>query len=156
MEIRVVLDYTAKKIRDNSEYMILYLTEKDGSRKISMLTSVESFNILAFVLNNEDAPSPVTHAFIYHCLQALQAEIQKILIYDVTDAFLAKILIKDNRTGTIYELEINVIDGITVSCVCGCPIYVNEEVFQKYDDSRKILDFDQMLKNFDTGNATKH
>ena len=155
MEIRVTLDNEYVK---NPAYAEIQLTEKDGTRKLAMKMENHSFNKLLEVVNNIDLQSPLVHTSIYHCVQALQGDIEKIQIYDAIGFFKAKMFIKDQRADNTYALHINVIDGIIIASVCRCPIFVLEEVFQKYLDHIRLQEEQKpfrILEAFDYTTATK-
>src|SRR3989344_862743 len=152
MEIRVALDNTCTKYPD---YAIISLSEQGGTRKVAMHMENYSFGLLSLVLQNTDLKAPLVHASLFHCVQALQGDIEKIQIYDADGFFKTKIFINDRRADRTYTLEINVLDGIIIASICRCPIFILEEVFQKYSDQVNLWKDNLKLRLFEEFDHTK-
>ena len=70
--------------------------------------------------------------------------------------------LRDQRDDRTYGVEVNVIDGIIIALVAGCPIFVVEEVFKQSNEMLEIMARDfftaqaQMVFNHMTsGNGKK-
>ena len=47
--------------------------------------------------------------------------------------------LRDQRDDRTYGVEVNVIDGIIIALVAGCPIFVVEEVFKQSNEMLEIM-----------------
>ena len=85
---------------------------------------------IAFGLQNEDFPRPLTHVLMNRMIEKLDGSIDKVIIKAVQDGtFFASIFIKDSH-GTVMELDARPSDSLALSLRSGCQIFVEEEVFK--------------------------
>src|SRR3989344_3546407 len=148
MEIRVVLEPLLDQY--SVDDMRIILQEQNGARKIAIKIDESSLVNLATVLGNVDLRAPLVQAVFFHCVQALQGDIVKIVVHDIINGFFrTKIFIRDQRIDNVYSLDINVIDGVTIASICQCPIFIEEEVFNKYSENVKRFKEESIEKFFD-------
>ena len=112
---------------DNSPVVLL----KDrASRKALPIWIGDSEAIsIAFGLQNEDFPRPLTHVLMKRMIEDLDAKIEKIIIKSVQDrTFFASIYVRDSK-GKVMEFDARPSDSLALSLRAGCQIFVEDEVF---------------------------
>ena len=62
----------------------LVLSEEDGKRRFSVMIGEPEAQSIALKLNNKRSPRPLTHDLIKSLLSAFDAELKKVLIYDMS------------------------------------------------------------------------
>jgi len=84
---------------------------------------------IAFGLQNEDFPRPLTHVLMKRMIDDLDAKIEKVIIKAVQDrTFFASIYIR-NSQGEVMEFDARPSDSLALSLRAGCQIFVEDEVF---------------------------
>lgn len=120
------------------------LKEFGGNRNLTMGMDELSTEYMIAALQKRELPtSPATEA-LNTCLQCLQGNIEKLVVYGLVDGhFKSQMTLKDQRDERTYSVEVNVIDGIIIALVAGCPIFVVEEVFKQSNEEieRTARDF---------------
>lgn len=119
---------------DNRRYV--KLKEFGGNRNLIMGMDYLSAEYMAAALQKRELPgSPATEA-LNTCLQCLQGGVEKLVVYGLVDGqFKSQMTLKDQRDDRTYGVEVNVIDGIIIALVVGCPIFVVEEVFKQSNET---------------------
>jgi bifunctional DNase/RNase len=82
---------------------------------------------IALKINNKKAPRPLTHDLIKSILQSFDAQLVKVLIYDmVNDVFFSELQIKkDNK---IQIVDARTSDAVALAVRAECPIYIKSEI----------------------------
>ena len=85
---------------------------------------------IAFGLQNEEFPRPLTHVLMKQMIENLDAKIDKVIIKAVQDGtFFASIYIR-NAQGDVMEFDARPSDSLALSLRSGCRIFVEDEVFR--------------------------
>src|SRR5665647_109221 len=77
----------------------LVLSEEVGNRRFSVMIGEPEAQSIALKMNNKKSPRPLTHDLIKNLLNVFDADLQKVLIYDmVNDVFFSELYIqKDDK-----------------------------------------------------------
>ncbi len=126
------------KVVMSSEHdrQVIVLEEIDGARKFPIsIGFVEVFAIHRFV-NGQTPPRPFTHEFIGSILDALDVQVERVIVSDLREGtFYARLVA---RTGErLMEFDSRPSDGIALACRAHAPIFVEERVI-----SEAAQDFD--------------
>lgn len=85
---------------------------------------------IAFGLQNEEFPRPLTHVLMNRIVDKLEAKVDKVIIKAVQDGtFLASVYIRDVQ-GDVLEFDARPSDSLALSLRAGCQIFVEDDVFQ--------------------------
>jgi len=86
---------------------------------------------IAFGLQNDEFPRPLTHVLMTSIIEDLSAQVQKVVIKSVKDGtYFASIYLED-ASGRLLEFDARPSDSLALSLRAGCPIYIEEEVFDE-------------------------
>jgi len=105
----------------------LVLSEENGKRRFSVMIGEPEAQSIALKMNNKKAPRPLTHDLIKSLLQLFEAELEKVLIYDmVNDVFYAELYI--NKDDKIIVVDSRTSDAVALAVRAECPIYIKSEI----------------------------
>ncbi|MDR1584657.1 MAG: DUF151 domain-containing protein [Prevotellaceae bacterium] len=105
----------------------LVMSEVYGSRRFSVMIGEPEAQSIALKLNNKVSARPLTHDLIRNLLNALDAVLQKVLIYDmVNDVFYSELYV--NRAGKTLVIDARTSDAVALAVRCDCPIYIKSDI----------------------------
>ena len=115
---------------DPSSNSPVILLKDRASRKALPIWIGESEAIsIAYGLQSEEFPRPLTHVLMKKMLEKLDAKIDKVIIKSVQDGiFSASIYIRDAQ-GVVMEFDARPSDSLALSLRSGCQILVEDDVF---------------------------
>jgi len=105
----------------------LVLSEEFGNRRFSVMIGEPEAQSIALKMNNKKSPRPLTHDLIKSILNSFDAELQKVLIYDmVNDVFYSELhILKDDK---ILIVDARTSDAVALAVRSDCPIYIKSEI----------------------------
>ncbi len=105
----------------------LVLSEEFGNRRFSVMIGEPEAQSIALKMNNKKSPRPLTHDLIKTLLNVFDAELQKILIYDmVNDVFFSELhILKDDN---VLIVDARTSDAVALAVRSDCPIYIKSEI----------------------------
>jgi uncharacterized protein len=127
--IRVEL---AKIIIDekNNEQAIV-LKEKGGTRQIPIIIGFVEATSIQMRISGITTPRPLTHDLLVAVIRALEAQIEFLLIDDLTEGtFYAKLNLK-TKDGEIIIVDCRPSDGISLAVRLNMPVFVEEKIFDQ-------------------------
>lgn len=105
----------------------LVLSEEFGNRRFSVMIGEPEAQSIALKINNKKSPRPLTHDLIKNILNVFEAELQKVLIYDmVNDVFYAELYIKKDDKVLIIDARTS--DAVALAVRSDCPIFIKSEI----------------------------
>ena len=93
-------------------------------------------------VSGEQAERPLTHDLMLTMLDGLGAEVERVIISDVSrGTFYARLILSmENELGhKIVEIDARPSDSIVLALACGKPLYTAKSVFDAVDDMTEIL-----------------
>jgi len=143
---------------DPSNNSPVVLLKDRASRKALPIWIGDSEAIsIAFGLQNQEFPRPLTHVLMKQMIENLDAHIDKVIIKAVQDGtFFASIYVRDSQ-GDVMEFDARPSDSLALSLRSGCQIYVEDEVFQseaidspfaEEDEFHEFVEDDLNLREF--------
>lgn len=106
----------------------LVLREKDGNRRFSVMIGEPEAQSIALKINNKVLARPLTHDLIKNILTTLQAELKKVLIYNlVNDIFYSELYI-ETQEKKIFVVDARTSDAVALAVRTDCPIYIKKEI----------------------------
>ena len=106
---------------------IVVLSEKRGIRKLPIVIKPSDAQQIALKIEGMKSPRPLTHDLFKSFTDIYSIDVQEIYIYSILEGvFYTKIITSDGLVDN--EIECTAGDGIALSIVYGCPLYVSDEV----------------------------
>ena len=105
----------------------LVLSEENGNRRFSVMIGEPEAQSIALKMNNKKSPRPLTHDLINSILISFDAELQKVVIYDmVNDVFFSELhIVKDNIP---YGIDARTSDAVALAVRSESPIFIKSEI----------------------------
>jgi uncharacterized protein len=105
----------------------LVLSEESGNRRFSVMIGEPEAQSIALKMNNKKSPRPLTHDLINSILNSFDAELQKVVIYDmVNDVFFSELhILKDNIP---YVIDARTSDAVALAVRSESPIFIKSEI----------------------------
>ncbi len=120
----------------------LVMSEAQGYRRFSVMIGEPEAQSIALKLNNKVPARPLTHDLIKNLLSILNADLEKVLIYDmINDVFYSELHI--NKGGEILIVDARTSDAVALAVRCECPIYIKSDIMDvvgtevPFDDNEK-------------------
>ena len=107
----------------------LVLSEEEGNRRFSVMIGEPEAQSIALKMNNKRSPRPLTHDLIKSILHVFDAQLQKVLIYDmVSDVFYSELYIK--REDSTIVVDARTSDAVAIAVRSDCPIFIKSEILE--------------------------
>lgn len=122
-------------ISEINNEQVIYLKEEDGDRQFPILIGIFEATSIDRRVKSGRTARPLTHDLIVNTVEALDAELDSVIINALKDqTYFAKLLIR--RNGEIIEVDARPSDAIAVAVTCKppLPIYVEDEVLGEVTD----------------------
>jgi len=114
-------------ITEHGDQQVIFLKEKDGDRSFPILIGIAEALAIDRRLKDRPTPRPMTHDLLAGVIEALGAEIQKIVITDIRDhTFIAMLHLACN--GNVVQVDSRPSDAIALGVAFDTPIFVAEHV----------------------------
>ncbi|MDD4903582.1 MAG: bifunctional nuclease family protein [Candidatus Bipolaricaulis sp.] len=140
----------------NNSPVVLLKDRKSQKALPIWIGDAEAISI-AFGLQNEDFPRPLTHALMKEMLEDLRASVERVVIKEVKDGtYFASIFVKDSEGG-LLEFDARPSDSLALSLRAGCPIFIADAVFDaaaiespfaEEDEFQEFVEEDLDLREF--------
>jgi len=107
----------------------LVLSEENGKRRFSVMIGEPEAQSIALKMNNKKSPRPLTHDLINSILNSFDAELQKVVIYDmVNDVFFSELHIQKGNIPFVIDARTS--DAVALAVRSECPIYIKSEIME--------------------------
>ncbi|MBU0595435.1 bifunctional nuclease family protein [Candidatus Bipolaricaulota bacterium] len=111
---------------------VVLLKDRASRRAMPIWIGEPEAMSIAFGLQSEEFPRPLTHVLMARLIEGLKASVDRVIIKSCEDAtYYASVLLRDVN-GELHEYDARASDSLALSLRSGCPIFVAEDVF---DDS---------------------
>jgi bifunctional DNase/RNase len=128
MEVRV--DLSRIVIQDTSDQQFIYLRERDGEREFPIVIGDGEACAIDRRLKGFKKARPMTHDLLADVIEALQGELEKIVITDLKNhTFFAKLVLRSQ--GQLIEIDSRPSDAIALGVASQTPIFVEEQVLRE-------------------------
>ncbi len=127
MEVR--MDLAQIRISELHEQQIIVLRERNGNRILHIVIGLPEALAIDRRVKGYQPQRPLTHDLLANVIEALSAELEKIVINDLQDhTFYAKLVIRQGSE--LIEVDSRPSDAIAVGIANEVPIYVAEHVLR--------------------------
>jgi len=117
-------------IRETDDHHVVELREVDGERIFPILIGIYEAAAIERRLMGNAPPRPYTHELLASVIEALDAEIDHVLISDLQDhTFYARLKLK--RGDTLVDVDSRPSDAIALGIATEVPIFVAEHVLEE-------------------------
>jgi len=107
----------------------LVLSEELGNRRFSVMIGEPEAQSIALKINNKKSPRPLTHDLIKNILNVFEADLQKVLIYDmINDVFYSELYIKKGDKTFIVDARTS--DAVALAVRSDCSIFIKSEILE--------------------------
>lgn len=134
----------------NSSYIVV-LKDETGKKVLPIWIGAAEGNSIALAMSNMKASRPLTHDLIAAVFDRLEIEVARVVVSDLIDnTFYASLyLLHQDKE---FHIDARPSDAIAVAIRVKAPVFVQEEVLAKQDQST----IDQWLKNLGEGGGTEY
>jgi len=127
---------------------IVVLSEKKGRRKLPIVIKPSDAQQIALKTEGVKSPRPLTHDLFKSLTDSFMIDVQEVYIYTIAEGIFYTKLVTSNGLDEV-ELDCTVGDGIALSLVYECPLFVSKEVL---DISGVLINDDgSMMSNDELG-----
>ena len=134
----------------NSSYIVV-LKDETGKKILPIWIGAAEGNSIALAMSNVKPARPLTHDLITGIFDRLDIEIARVVISDLIDnTFYASLYLLHNNKE--FHIDSRPSDAIAIAIRVGAPIFVQDEVLAKQDQST----LDNWMKNLEEGGGTEH
>lgn len=131
----------------NSSYIIV-LKDETGKKILPIWVGAAEGNSIALAMSNIKASRPLTHDLMVSIFDRLEIEIARVVISDLIDnTFYASLYLLHNNQEV--HIDSRPSDAIAIAIRLGSPVFVEEEVLAKQDQST----IDTWMKNLGEGGS---
>jgi bifunctional DNase/RNase len=106
---------------------VLVLSEKKGNKKIPLIIKPTEAQRIALDLEGIKSPRPLTHDLVKSVTDAFNIDVQEVFIYSLAEGIFYTKIIASNGIEEV-EIECTGGDGVALSVIYKCPIYVTTEI----------------------------
>ena len=129
----------------------LVMSEEVGNRRFSVMIGEPEAQSIALKMNNKKSPRPLTHDLIKNLLNVFDAELQKVLIYDmINDVFYSELYVQKGDKVVIVDARTS--DAVALAVRSDCPIYIKSDILDIVGtevETTEIADKNENTKNSD-------
>lgn len=128
--VEIRMDLARIIIRETDEQQIIILRERDGDRRFPIVIGINEASAIDQRVKGLVRPRPMTHDLMANVIEALECELEKIVIHDLRDhTFYAKLVIRQN--GRLIEVDARPSDAIALGVANDTPLYVEDSVLRE-------------------------
>ncbi|MEW5826851.1 MAG: bifunctional nuclease family protein [Candidatus Bipolaricaulota bacterium] len=110
---------------------VVLLKDKGSQKALPIWIGDAEAISIAFGLQSEDFPRPLTHALVKSMLDTLRAKVERVVIKEVKEGtYYAGIVVTD-AGGQEHEFDARPSDSLALSLRVNCPIYIEDAVFDE-------------------------
>jgi len=134
----------------NSSYIVV-LKDETGKKILPIWIGASEGNSIALAMSKVKASRPLTHDLIASIFDRLEIEIARVVISDlIENTFYASLYLLQNNKE--FHIDSRPSDAIAVAIRTGAPVFVEEDVLAKQDQST----LDTWMKNLGESGGTEY
>lgn len=115
---------------EDEKMSMIVLHEVDGDRAFPILIGIHEAYAIDRRTKGVPVPRPMTHDLIARIFEAMDCELEQVVISELRDStFFAKLIVR--RNGELIEVDSRPSDAIAVGAGADTPIYVDESVLDE-------------------------
>lgn len=114
--------------QSSSGAYIVVLSEKKGNKKLPIVIKPSDAQQIALKIEGTKSSRPLTHELFKMLTDYYKISIKEVYIYSLLEGVFYTKMITTNYNNEEVSIECTVGDGIALSIVYDCPLYVSKEV----------------------------
>ncbi len=131
----VEMELNKIRIDEKRGEQVIVLKERGGQRFLPIVIGIMEATAIKMKVSNFQPPRPLTHDLLQGVIQALGAELERIIIEKLEgNVFYAKLVLKHGQ-GKLIEVDARPSDSIALALRVGSSIFVEEQVFEQIGTS---------------------
>jgi uncharacterized protein len=124
---------------------IIFLEEMGGNRLLPIWIGITEGQAIAIRFSGIVLPRPLTHDLLLAAIKELGWSVKKVVVCDIKEnTFYARIHVSDGKK--TVSLDSRPSDAIAVAVRAGCPIMVEEKVFERCQTLNKPISEEEVGK----------
>lgn len=128
MDVR--MDLAQIVISETRDPQIIVLRERNGGRCLKIVIGLSEVLAIDRRIKQVQLARPMTHDLLGNVIEALNGQLEKIVINDLQDhTFFAKLVIR--RNGELIDVDSRPSDAIALGVGVDAPIYVADHVLRE-------------------------
>ena len=136
---------------------VVLLKDRDSRKALPIWIGEAEAISIAFGLQNEDFPRPLTHVLMEKMVEALHGRVQRVVIKAVQDGTYFASVYVEAPDDEVLEFDARPSDSLALSLRSGCPIFISDDVFEsesivspfaEEDEFHDFVDDDLNLRAF--------
>ena len=109
---------------------VVLLKDRESKKAVPIWIGGAEAISIAFGLQSEDFPRPLTHALMKSMIEDLDAQVERVVIKSMDGGtYFASIFVTDGG-GKVLEFDARPSDSLALSLRADCPIFVDDDVFE--------------------------
>jgi len=124
---------------------IIMLEETTGNRVLPIWIGIAEGQAIAIRFSGIVLPRPLTHDLLLAAIQQLGFAVKKVVVSDIKEnTFYARVHVSDGKRSETLDSRPS--DAIAIAVRAGCPIFVDESVFERCQTLTKPITEDEVEK----------
>jgi len=126
---------------------IIFLDETEGTRILPIWIGPMEAQAIAIRLSGYPSPRPMTHDLIFSVIKTLGLTLRKVTITDIVEnTYYSQLHLCEPGGANLRLVDSRPSDAVALAVRFGCPIYINEQVFEKTQVLSKPITEDEVVK----------
>jgi bifunctional DNase/RNase len=124
---------------------IIFLEELAGSRLLPIWIGIAEGQAIAIRFSGIVLPRPLTHDLLLSAVKQLGWSVARVVVCDIKEnTFYARVAVTDGKKTELLDSRPS--DAIAIAVRAGCPIFVDESVFERCQTLVKPISEDEVSK----------
>lgn len=126
---------------------IIFLDEIEGTRILPIWIGPMEAQAIAIRLSGYPSPRPMTHDLLFSVIKTMGLTVNRVTVTDIVEnTYYSHLHLADPEGGNLHLVDSRPSDAVALAVRFGCPIYINEKVFQKTQVLSKPITEDEVVK----------
>lgn len=126
---------------------IIFLDETEGTRILPIWIGPMEAQAIAIRLSGYPSPRPMTHDLLFSVIKTLGLTISRVTITDIVEnTYYSQLHIEKPGGGNLRLVDSRPSDAVALAVRFGCPIFINDQVFEKTQVLSKPITEDEVVK----------
>lgn len=126
---------------------IIFLDETEGTRILPIWIGPMEAQAIAIRLSGYPSPRPMTHDLIFSVIKTLGLTVKRVTITDIVEnTYYSQLHLAEPDGSNMRLVDSRPSDAVALAVRFGCPIFINENVFEKTQVLSKPITEDEVVK----------
>ena len=126
---------------------IIFLDETEGTRILPIWIGPMEAQAIAIRLSGYPSPRPMTHDLIFSVIKTLGLTVKRVTITDIVEnTYYSQLHLAEPDGSNMRLVDSRPSDAVALAVRFGCPIFINEDVFEKTQVLSKPITEDEVVK----------